>query len=241
MKLIEQVKSRMGLNIYEARIYTALLSRGICSAGELADMSSVPRSRCYDVLESLEKKGFVFQKLGRPIKYIAIPPTEVVDTLKKQAKQEEALRLSLIDEFKAAGLLPELQQVYEKGSTHFNQSDVSTLITGKNDINLFLKDLFSNAKKSIVIHTDAEGAKRKNKLLRKSAKVGAKIHAPVDSLKNKARNVTLANHDTPLRMIHVDDEHLLFFTTPRDVESEQEAAVWVKSPFAVETLRQFLK
>ena len=88
MKLIEQVKSRMGLNIYEARIYTALLSRGICSAGELADMSSVPRSRCYDVLESLEKKGFVFQKLGRPIKYIAIPPTEVVDTLKKLSKKE---------------------------------------------------------------------------------------------------------------------------------------------------------
>ncbi|MDO8481069.1 MAG: helix-turn-helix domain-containing protein, partial [Nanoarchaeota archaeon] len=63
MKLIEQVKSHFGLNIYEARIYTSILSRGICSAGELADMSGVPRSRCYDVLESLEKKGFVFQKL----------------------------------------------------------------------------------------------------------------------------------------------------------------------------------
>ena len=45
------------LNIYEVKIWTALLSRGMASAGELADISSVPRSRCYDVLESLEKKG----------------------------------------------------------------------------------------------------------------------------------------------------------------------------------------
>ena len=66
-----------GLNTYEARIWAALLSRGVSTAGELSDIANVPRSRSYDVLESLEKKGFVVMKVGKPIKYLAIPPKEV--------------------------------------------------------------------------------------------------------------------------------------------------------------------
>ena len=34
-------------------------------------------------INTLEKKGFIVMKLGKPIKYIAIPPTEVVDRVKK--------------------------------------------------------------------------------------------------------------------------------------------------------------
>ena len=48
-----------GLNTYESKLWTALLSRGISTAGELSDIAGVPRSRSYDVLESLAKKGFI--------------------------------------------------------------------------------------------------------------------------------------------------------------------------------------
>ncbi|MBR9690362.1 TrmB family transcriptional regulator, partial [Candidatus Woesearchaeota archaeon] len=55
---LEKIKE-FGLNTYESKIWTALLSRGVSTAGELSDIANVPRSRSYDVLESLEKKGFV--------------------------------------------------------------------------------------------------------------------------------------------------------------------------------------
>ncbi|MEK6816001.1 MAG: helix-turn-helix domain-containing protein, partial [Nanoarchaeota archaeon] len=74
---LKKLRSAFDLNIYEVKIWTALLSRGVASAGELADISGVPRSRSYDVLESLEKKGFVIMKLGKPIKYLAVKPEEV--------------------------------------------------------------------------------------------------------------------------------------------------------------------
>ena len=67
----------------EAKVWTALLSRGVSTAGELAEISDVPRSRTYDVLESLEKKGFISLKTGKPIKYLAVEPREVVDRVKK--------------------------------------------------------------------------------------------------------------------------------------------------------------
>ena len=55
-----------GLNSYEAKLWVALLSRGVSTAGELSDIANVPRSRTYDVLESLEKKGFIIVKIGNP-------------------------------------------------------------------------------------------------------------------------------------------------------------------------------
>ncbi|MBS3103087.1 hypothetical protein J4458_06625 [Candidatus Woesearchaeota archaeon] len=44
----------LGLNTYESKIWTALLSRGVSTAGELSDIANVPRSRSYDVLDARE-------------------------------------------------------------------------------------------------------------------------------------------------------------------------------------------
>ena len=85
-ELLAKLRRYFCLNLYEVKIWTALLSRGVSTAGELSDIADVPRSRNYDVLESLEKKGFVINKLGKPIKYMAIPPKEVVERVKKNLK-----------------------------------------------------------------------------------------------------------------------------------------------------------
>jgi len=75
---------QFGLNSYQAKLWLALLARGVATAGELSDISNVPRSRAYDVLEALEKKGFIVMKIGKPIKYIAVPPDEVLNRVRKR-------------------------------------------------------------------------------------------------------------------------------------------------------------
>ena len=81
--LVERVKHFLGLNQYETQIWLALLNSGIATAGELAEAAGVPRSRSYDVLESLAKKGLVVIKAeGRPIKYVAVPPEQALENLK---------------------------------------------------------------------------------------------------------------------------------------------------------------
>src|SRR3990167_2996061 len=80
--LIKKIRSYFNLNIYETKVWLALLSKGISSAGEIAEMSGVPRSRTYDVLESLEKQGFAIAKIGKPVKYIAVKPESVIEKLK---------------------------------------------------------------------------------------------------------------------------------------------------------------
>src|SRR3989344_9106586 len=106
---INKIKD-FGLNSYEAKLWTALLSRGISTAGELSDMATVPRSRSYDVLESLEKKGFVIMKLGKPIKYITLPPHEVVERVKKRIREDAESHERVLDELKGSTVLEELEQ-----------------------------------------------------------------------------------------------------------------------------------
>ena len=105
--LLEDVK-KFGLNTYEAKIWTALLSRGVSSAGELAEIANVPRSRSYDVLESLEKKGFIMMKVGKPIQYLAIKPDQVIERVQKKVNDDARFHLSQIEKLRGSDLLGDL-------------------------------------------------------------------------------------------------------------------------------------
>src|SRR3989344_3182567 len=108
---IKRIKS-LGLNTYEVKLWTALLPRGVSTAGELSDIANVPRSRSYDVLESLEKKGFIVMKLGKPIKYLAVPPQEVLDRVKKKVQEDADKQTNLLDTLKDSTILSELAKLH---------------------------------------------------------------------------------------------------------------------------------
>ena len=99
-ELVKKIKDYFSLNIYETKVWLALVSKGVASAGEIAEISGVPRSRTYDVLESLEKKGFIIMKIGKPIKYMAIEPERVVDILKKNIQNEAKTQSEMIENIK---------------------------------------------------------------------------------------------------------------------------------------------
>ena len=71
-EFLNKLRRYFGLNLYEVKIWAALLSRGVSTAGELSDIANVPRSRSYDVLESLEKKGFV--NLAKSMNKVSLTP-----------------------------------------------------------------------------------------------------------------------------------------------------------------------
>src|SRR3989344_7269498 len=104
-----------GLNSYESKLWTALLSRGSSTAGELSDIAGAPRSRSYDVLESLEKKGFIITKPGKPIQYVAVPPESVIDRIKKKIEEDTKKHMELITGLKTAKILDDLNGLYSQG------------------------------------------------------------------------------------------------------------------------------
>lgn len=85
-KVLDTLKG-IGLNLYERKLWVALLARGTSTAGELSEIANVPRSRAYDVLQSLAEKGFVVVQTGKPIKYVAVSPEESLDRAKISLKK----------------------------------------------------------------------------------------------------------------------------------------------------------
>ncbi len=78
----------MGLTDYESKVYLSLASLISADAFEISDNSGVPRSRTYDVLKNLHKKGFVDITRGKPLKYSIVPPQDVFEKSRKSINDQ---------------------------------------------------------------------------------------------------------------------------------------------------------
>jgi len=242
--LLVKLRRYFDLNLYEVKLWAALLSRGVSTAGELSDIADVPRSRSYDVLESLEKKGFVVMKLGKPIKYIAIPPTEVVDRVKKNMQFTAQEKIKRLDTVKGSPLLEELDTLHKTGINLIDPSEMSGCLRGRNNLYNHLDLLIKDAKKSINIMTTDKGFMRKAEglqgSLEKAKKRGVKIRISAPLTKdNRAtaenlKSVAEIKHNDKVnsRFVTVDGKDLVFMTLDdNDVHPSYDLGVWVKTPY----------
>ena len=248
--LIKKIKD-FGLNSYEAKIWTALLSRGVSSAGELSDISNVPRSRTYDVLESLERKGFILMKLGKPIKYMAIPPADVINVIKKKIKEDSDKQEKQMEDLKTSEILVELMTLHTQGIETIEPTDLVGLLKTRGNVYDYIDTIMKNAETSVCIMTTHEGMKRKadqmkktfKKLAEKNIEVRALVTQNKDNeklaqeLKGLIEMRTTAN--TNARFVLVDDKHLVFMiTNDKDVHPDYEVGVWIKTDYFTAALKE---
>jgi len=222
-ELIKDIRS-LGLNTYEVKIWTALLSRGVSTAGELSDIANVPRSRSYDVLESLEKKGFVVMKLGKPIKYLAVPPKEVLERVKIQIEKDKEKHITKINSNSFKGIVDSLQSIHDKASEGMDSA--AAVIKGWKNLSKHLEYLFTNVKREIMF-----------------------THSPINSLylplfnQLKAKQITIKEISLPKSMAQariyiIDDDNVMLF--PLDVEEvhpDYDMGVWIKNKEIVKFLK----
>jgi sugar-specific transcriptional regulator TrmB len=248
-ELLKKLKD-FGLNTYESKLWTALLSRGVSTAGELSDIANVPRSRSYDVLESLEKKGFIIMKLGKPIKYIAVPPEEILTRVKKKVEEEATSKLSVLEELKDSPVLDELRILHKNGVELIEPGDLTGMIKGRNNLYNHLEASMKQAAKSISIFTTRDGLIRKadsfKVVFKKLAEKGVSIRiaAPIDkdvstiaaSLKGVAE---IRNIDSvKARYCVVDNKEVTFMLLDdADVHPSYDCGVWINTPFFAKALQ----
>jgi len=239
----------LGLNSYEAKLWAALLSRGVSTAGELSDIANVPRSRSYDVLESLEKKGFVIMKLGKPIKYIAVNPNDVLERVKQNVLEEAETNTRSLDKLRESEMLKELNLLHSKGIDTIDPSELSGSFKGRSNLYTHLESMMKTAEKSIIISTTEEGLKRKAEAFRrafyraKEMGVDIKIIAPItknnSSVAEKLSEYAKVKHtDAPIgRFVIVDNTQITFMLVgDNDIHPNYDSGVWVNSSFFAQTV-----
>ncbi len=246
----------IGLNLYERKLYAALLARGTSNVGELSELASVPRSRAYDVLESLADKGFVIIKHAKPMQYVAVDPMTAIDKSKKILQDDFDKTLTRMNEFSNSDSLNELSKLYSNGLSLINPSEMSGSFKGDYASTLHLNTMIKGASESINILTTAKGAKnllkKHSKLLQKAKKNGIHIRlaAPVtDENKDEIevlsdvvdfRELKSDEHQLPMgRMFIVDGKQVLFGLTDDDeIHESQDISFWSASPHFSENFAQ---
>ena len=234
-----------GLNSYEGKLWLALLSRGVSTAGELSDISNVPRSRAYDVLESLEKKGFIIVKLGKPIKYLAVTPGEVVERVKKRVQEDAQRRATLLEGLNGSPLLDELTMLHKTGVEKVDPTEKSGCFRGRDKLYEHLSTMLKNAEKQITIVTTGAGLRRKlsrfKSDLEKAVKRGVKVRVagPLDNdsrkLAKQLDDVEFKMADGNVRFCSVDGTQLLLMLMDDNAVHENfDSGVWISTPYFVQ-------
>jgi sugar-specific transcriptional regulator TrmB len=253
-EFLSRLRKIFDLNLYEVRVWTALLSRGVSTAGELSNISDVPRSRTYDILESLEKKGFIVMKLGKPIKFVALKPEEVVERVKKNLLNEANQRSKRLESLKQDEVLGELTTLFTQGVKFVEPSDLSGSLRGRQNMYNHLDMMIRDAEKSVTIVTTSEGLNRKLEVLAPSLdkckkrgvviKIASKITSGNMKVAKELSRVAEVRDCDKLkaRFIIIDGNQIMFMLLDDEkIHPNYDVGVWISTPFFAQALEQMFE
>ncbi|MDA3836693.1 MAG: hypothetical protein PF542_03655 [Nanoarchaeota archaeon] len=238
-ELIGKIKDYFDLNIYETKVWLALLGKGSASAGEIATISGVPRSRTYDVLESLEKKGFALVKLGKPVKYLGVKPKIILEKLKNNVRNEADEKVKSLGGLKETNEFRQLEELYNVGINPVKREDLSASIKGRTTVSNHLREIINSATEEVIVCSPAEEILLKEKLFKETfdelKERGIKVKAAlsgdcevVNSLK-KTLGIDVKCINISAKFFIVDRSEVLFYLNPETTKEDQ--AIWINSEF----------
>lgn len=243
-ELVNKIKDYFELNIYETKVWLALLGKGSATAGEIAKISGVPRSRTYDVLESLEKKGFAIIKIGKPIKYLGVKPNMIIEKMKKDVKKNAEEKVNILSKIKNSKEYDKLQELYNEGINPIKREELSASLKGRSNISNYLREILNQAKQEVIICTHAQEMNSKLKLFKNTIESLKENNVAVlvalsgnDELINKISKelgVSVEKIDVKAKFFIVDRTQILFYLSQRD--DAEDIAIWLNSSFFVNSM-----
>jgi sugar-specific transcriptional regulator TrmB len=237
----------IGLNLYERKLWTALLARGTSTAGELSEIAGVPRSRAYDVLQSLADKGFVVVQNAKPIRYVATNPEEALDRVKGKMESDLKSVLERIDEMKSSPIMKELTEIFNSGMKVVSSEELTGALKGRHLVKQHMDAMFKSARRSINILTTPEGirelhdhhydslkrAKDNGATIKIATVADATVQNFVKTLGGVADIRHMENQSVNGRFCIIDGREMLMGLSDPKVEHDtQHVAIWSKSEHA---------
>lgn len=238
-EVVNKIKDYFDLNVYETKVWLALLSKGIASAGEVAEISGVPRSRAYDVLEGLEKKGFAIEKLGKPVKYLGVKPEVILEKLKSNLRFEVEEKISFLSNIKETPEFEKLEALYRNGIDPVKREEISAAITGRANISNYLRELLEGAKEEVIICSSAFEFYSKINLFKETIKLlkksGVEIKIALFGEKSLIERISSElKVDVKMTTVEskffiIDGREILFYLS--DGDGSRDCAIWLNSEF----------
>jgi sugar-specific transcriptional regulator TrmB len=130
----ELLLEKIGLSRGEGKVFLALNRIGDSSIGKIVEESAVSKSKVYDILDKLVKKGLIGYAVRSGIKYFFVnSPHTLLDYVNEKEKQVSALKAQVVSE------LPSL----EKQRKSFSSNRVAEIFEGINGIKSIRMELLN--------------------------------------------------------------------------------------------------
>jgi len=158
----------LGLTGYEIRVYMALLEYGQMTAAAISKTASVPYSKIYEVLNSLEDNGRLESDSSRPQKFFPISPSTALDAMKMRMENVIRDNQNLIES--------ELMLIYEKSG--MKEKPEIWVVRGIYNIAAKVNEIIESAEQDLLIampQVAEEIARLTQPLLRTTHERGVKI------------------------------------------------------------------
>jgi HTH-type transcriptional regulator, sugar sensing transcriptional regulator len=237
-ELINKIKDYFDLNIYETKVWLALLGKGIASAGEVATISGVPRSRTYDVLESLEKKGFAIVKIGKPVRYLGVKPKMILEKLKNNIRKNAEERVDVLANIKDTNEFLKIEELYKNGINPVKREDISAALKGKSNISSYLREIIQNAKKEVIICTNAKEFLLKERLFKQTFDIMKKSNIIVKlALSGDEQTIKQISTKFEMKIKKIDIDAKFFIVDKTEIlfylsnNGDEDIAIWLNSEF----------
>ena len=187
-------------------------------------------------------------KLGKPIKYLAVPPQEVLERVKKNVKEDAKDRIGRLEELKGTEVITELNTLHTQGVELVEPADLSGSLRGRHNLYNHLELTIRNAENNVTLMTTTQGFIRKVEGLKptfeKIKKRGVKIRiaAPItkdsmSSVKDLKGLAEVRHTDSKARFCIVDGKELVFMVLDdNEVHPTYDVGVWVNTPFFANAL-----
>ncbi len=243
-QLMDTLKG-IGLNLYERKLWVALLAKGVATAGELSTIANVPRSRTYDVLQTLAEKGYVIVQSSKPLKYVAVPPAEALERVKNKMKMDFESRIERIERLKNSPLLQELESIHKQGLSLISPEDMSGSLKGKYSVLQQVDSMFKTASRSINIVTTPAGLnelyenhynmlknlKQKGVEIKIAARIDDSCKEALNALTGIAEIRKIVDDKVPIfgKFYIVDNQQTMMSLTYPEVNDSQHMMFWTKS------------
>ena len=131
-RTLAAVGETFDLGEYEIEAYVAVLEHGQLTAAEVAERTDIPQPRVYDTVRSLADHGFVEVHESRPMRVVAVDPTEAFDDV----------RTTLAD------LVEALERRYTAPS---RGTEAASLVKSRPTILRYLDDVISTAEYELLV------------------------------------------------------------------------------------------
>jgi len=156
---IFETLKKLNFTEYEAKAYLSLLEESPLTGYAVAKNSGVPRSRIYEVLDSLVIRGDILVSPGNTPEYTPVPAKELIKNRRREAEENFEVAEKSLAEFERSA----------------NDRENIWNITGRNEILDKVKNCILFAKKRILLEVWKEEFKELESDLRQAANRGVNV------------------------------------------------------------------